>query len=335
MTRRGGGGNDDESSGGGGGGGGGGGNPAARRGRDRRASAIACAAACCAAAAAAPLASSSPAVVAVSARGVGGAVFPPKSGKAAKSSKSSEKVVFGPYDDGGGNAPPAGVFVVVAASGDDAEEERSSSSSSSSFSSSSSSQQFARSRSAGCIDIGRYRSIHDDVIAIASRIRDPAELSHFYGGIVRLVAHDFMDHDVNDTSDPMGSDGCLDWQSLSNAGLSSVWHEGSDLFLLWAARYSDVSWADFWIIAANGVIFETSVGNAKLDLADTFLWGRDDRESCPGSAGRLPSTEGCRQVEGVFLERMGLTWRDAVALLGAHTLGRGHATVCCCCFFAR
>ena len=29
------------------------------------------------------------------------------------------------------------------------------------------------------------------------------------------------------------------------------------------------------------------------------------------------------KVEDVFLNRMGLTWTDAVALLGGHTIGRG------------
>ena len=28
-------------------------------------------------------------------------------------------------------------------------------------------------------------------------------------------------------------------------------------------------------------------------------------------------------MEGVFINRMGLTWTDTVALMGAHTLGRG------------
>ena len=35
---------------------------------------------------------------------------------------------------------------------------------------------------------------------------------------------------------------------------------------------------------------------------------------------------GCDQVENVFIRRMGLGWRDAVALMGAHTIGRGDAS---------
>ena len=38
---------------------------------------------------------------------------------------------------------------------------------------------------------------------------------------------------------------------------------------------------------------------------------------------RLPAASGCDAVEGVFVDRLGLTRTDAVALLGAHTIGRG------------
>lgn len=124
----------------------------------------------------------------------------------------------------------------------------------------------------------------------------------------------------------MGMDGCLDWFSLKNLGLGEVWNDNTPLHHLYEDKYSDISRADFWVIAANAVVKETSVDN-RLDLVDTFYWGREDRDECRGSSSRLPSPESCRQVEAVFLERMGLTWRDAVALLGAHTLGRGHSEV--------
>ena len=132
-----------------------------------------------------------------------------------------------------------------------------------------------------------------------------------------------MDYDANSVDDPMGMDGCLDWGSRTNAGLGSIWDRGSPLRALHEGAHAGVSRADFWVAAANAVVRQTSTGDG-LDLAGTFYWGREERDECPGSADRLPTTESCRQVEGVFLERMGLEWRDAVALLGAHTLGRGH-----------
>jgi hypothetical protein len=85
-----------------------------------------------------------------------------------------------------------------------------------------------------------------------------------------------------------------------------------------------LSRADFWIASANAVIYLTSVNN-ELDLRNTFFWGRETSDICPGSDDRLPTSAGCQEVEGVFLQRMGLSWKDAVALLGAHTLGRGNA----------
>jgi len=159
---------------------------------------------------------------------------------------------------------------------------------------------------------------------IADQVDNDIDRSHLLGGILRLAAHDFMDYDQNNHADPMGMDGCLDWNSSNNAGLNSIWNEHSALFHLHQNKYSDISRPDFWVMAANAVVHLTSVNQA-LDLKPTFFWGRIEADECPGSAARLPSTESCQQVEGVFLDRMGMKWKDAVALLGAHTMGRAHS----------
>ena len=187
------------------------------------------------------------------------------------------------------------------------------------------SAQSSSSSTAGCIDVERYYTIHEDIDFIAANIDTDEERSHFFGGIVRLAAHDFMDYDQGD-EDPMGMDGCLDWLSPMNAGLNSIWNFYTPLYRLYEEKYSDISRPDFWVIAANAVILLTSVDNA-LDLQNTFYWGRRERDECDGSASRLPSTQNCQQVEGVFLDRMGMKWKDAVALLGAHVLGRGNREV--------
>ena len=179
-----------------------------------------------------------------------------------------------------------------------------------------------------CLNINTYNEIDNDINDIKNSILNAKDRSHFLGGIVRLAAHDFMDYNRN-SNDRMGSDGCFDRSHPANAGLpEDVWCSTCWLTILYETKYkSFVSRADFWIISANAVIRQTSVDNA-LDLRDTFVWGRQDRDSCPGSGERLPTPAGCDQVENVFIQRMGLGWRDAVALMGAHTIGRADREVC-------
>ncbi|KAL3788224.1 hypothetical protein HJC23_004691 [Cyclotella cryptica] len=182
---------------------------------------------------------------------------------------------------------------------------------------------FASSASA-CFDKATYYGIDKDVEAIASSLDNEDDLIHFYGGIVRMVAHDFMDYDRNSDT-PMGSDGCIDWGHDANRGFwGSIWCDGCDLTKVYHEKYGHLSKADFWIASANAVIRNLSVDKS-LDLVDTFLWGRRDADSCQGQGDRIPMGSGCREVQDVFLDAMGLTWRDSVALLGAHTIGKAHS----------
>lgn len=134
---------------------------------------------------------------------------------------------------------------------------------------------------------------------------------------MRLAAHDFMDFDRS-ASVLGGADGCIDFNAGINGGLGDVWCDGCPLKRLYDRNYSFMSRSDFWVAAANGSIKAT----ASSPYDPPFRWGRTDQNSCPESADRLPLDTGCDQVEGVFLTRMGLSWVDATALLGAHTLGR-------------
>lgn len=176
-----------------------------------------------------------------------------------------------------------------------------------------------------CFSVEVYDSIDRDIDEIKVNISDEATRSHFLGGIVRLVAHDFMDYDKND-ADKMGPDGCFDDMDDANMGLDTIWCEDCELTKLYEEKYSHLSRADFWIASAQAVIRQTSINNS-LDLKDKFQWGRKDTDSCPGSADRLPTPSGCQSIQQVFLTRMGLDWKDAVALMGAHTLGRGNREV--------
>ena len=136
-----------------------------------------------------------------------------------------------------------------------------------------------------------------------------------------------MDFDIN-ADDQLGSDGCLDFTNGANVGLPDLWCDDATACpfkALYDEAYASImSRADFWVAAANAVIFNSSPlrnNSPQLDLP--FRWGRVDSDDCPNSSSRIPEPGGCNDVEDAFITRMGLTWTDAVALLGAHTLGRG------------
>ncbi|KAL7547009.1 hypothetical protein ACHAWF_010331 [Thalassiosira exigua] len=175
-----------------------------------------------------------------------------------------------------------------------------------------------------CLSEQTYDAIHEDIVELSAAFPDDVSRAHILGGIVRLAAHDFMD--FNQTSaDFMGADGCIDMGHPSNAGLpEDIWCPTCDLRVIYESKYLSMSKADFWIAAANAVIKLTSSDG--LDLKSTFLWGRTDAVDCVDSATRLPAASSCTEVKEVFLDRMGLSWTDAVALIGAHTLGRGSAS---------
>ena len=139
-------------------------------------------------------------------------------------------------------------------------------------------------------------------------------------GIVRLVAHDFMDFDRAQNVKG-GSDGCIDFTASANKGLELVWCDNPNvcpLKSLYTSAYASMSRADFWVAAGNAAIRATSINR----FVPPFKWGRVDRDTCPESTSRLPGDIECSEVEAVFLTRMGLSWTDATALLGAHSLGR-------------
>jgi hypothetical protein len=132
---------------------------------------------------------------------------------------------------------------------------------------------------------------------------------------------DFMDFNRHEDV-KMGSDGCIDWDHHDNKGLwGSIWcDDGScELTNAYYKKFSHMSKADYWIASANAVIRQLSVDQS-LDLVDTFLWGREDAGSCDDQGDRIPTGTGCREIQDTLLDAMGLSWRDAAALLGAHTM---------------
>lgn len=174
-----------------------------------------------------------------------------------------------------------------------------------------------------CLTTSVMEDLKSDLEELSQAITNDGDRGHFLGGIVRLAAHDFMDYDMNVPDELGGSDGCLDLAAPPNAGLSDVWCNDQNLCPykgLFDETYSQyMSMADFWVAGATMVVEFSSVVDAPI----LFRYGRPDSNNCPSSSSRLPADDGCTAVEGVFIDRMGLSWTDAVALMGAHTLGRG------------
>ncbi|KAK1749297.1 heme-dependent peroxidase [Skeletonema marinoi] len=172
----------------------------------------------------------------------------------------------------------------------------------------------------GCVSREELINLEFEVEDLLDNLMNPFEKSFHLGGIIRLVAHDFMDFDMH-ASNQMGADGCLNWDHKNNRGLREIWHPGTPWYDLKQTKHPNMSNPDFWIACAMLVIKLASGG--KHDMVHTFLWGRQEASSCSGSGDRLPKGESCKDNQEVFIDRMGLTWKDATALLGAHTVGRG------------
>lgn len=149
------------------------------------------------------------------------------------------------------------------------------------------------------------------------------------GCVLRMAGHDFMDF----ANGQGGSDACTDMEDPENAGLPqclSTGEHGKSLQDVYQQICHVVSLADFLVIAAEAVIASTrarheaaTAGAPPLDLRSQFKFGRRTASSCDFAVGRLPDPErGCVAVDETFVQRMGLSWSQAAALMGVHTLGR-------------
>ena len=160
-----------------------------------------------------------------------------------------------------------------------------------------------------------YSAIETAIADSNPRNTPREERGDMVGGIVRLSFHDAGEFDQT-TADALGPDGCVDLTKGDNAGLAAVI---ADLDGMWAPFCDIISKADFWVLAAKVSVEVTAV----MDYEVPFRYGRTTAAECGYDGDRLPAAEGgAEEIERVFVTAMGLTFRDAVALLGAHTLGR-------------
>jgi len=149
------------------------------------------------------------------------------------------------------------------------------------------------------------------------------------GCVLRLAGHDFMDYKDGEG----GSDGCIDLHDADNNGLAECLHEGefgASVANSYDQFCTQVSLADFIVIAAEAVmgvsrqhVLDEDSSREAMDFRSKFKYGRTTALNCEFAEGRLPNPEdSCTAVKETFVTSMGLSWEQAAALMGVHTLGR-------------
>jgi peroxiredoxin len=163
------------------------------------------------------------------------------------------------------------------------------------------------------LTVQEYEAIRRAVVAAAPPSSNFNALIDYYGGIVRLAFHDAGTYTA--LTNLYGPNGCLNFADPGNGGLQNVINMIEPIY----QRYKTIlSRADFWVVAAFAIVKQA--GGPDMP----FQWGRVDCvPPTTKPTGLLPNPQtGWQPVFDVFVTRMGLTVRDTVALLGAHTLGR-------------
>eukprot|EP01038_Epipyxis_sp_PR26KG_P006764 gene6765-9266_t len=162
---------------------------------------------------------------------------------------------------------------------------------------------------------------------LSNSIVDIKIRAHLFGASVRIVWHDAGEYDMNQ-QDLSGPDGCLS-NRVHNAGL---WENDSPIIQYVEPIYQmfcdKISRADFWVLWGKIVLeYADQTKYLQINKLISFQYGRSDRSGdCMDGYGRLPSAQGnLTTIKQVFINRLGLTLKDAVTLMGAHCLGNVHA----------
>jgi len=149
------------------------------------------------------------------------------------------------------------------------------------------------------------------------------------GCVVRLVGHDFMD--FNPKSSGTGADACIDFEDPDNKGLKSCLLDDNTpegvpaVQGMWQKFCTEVSLADFFVITAEALIGKTLPNNQrwlKDAMKKQFQFGRKTGVTCNNNMVLPNPEESCDAVDKNFRQSLGLTWTQATALMGVHTLGR-------------
>jgi hypothetical protein len=152
------------------------------------------------------------------------------------------------------------------------------------------------------------------------------------GALVRLPFHDAVGGGRPNSKG--GANGCIDWSFAGNNGLQEVTTTLNNTYM--SGGFSELlSRADFWVLAGNtAVLIASTLPSGKIPegglpipqsaLELPFRYGREDDASCNGvDAAFLPAVQmGYAGTAAIFTTRIGMTPKQLVAVMGAHTLGR-------------
>merc|ERR1740129_1121545 len=119
--------------------------------------------------------------------------------------------------------------------------------------------------------------------------------------------------------DNLGLKGCM-LQSIVERDSVNI-----SLESMWQDFCTQVSAADFFVIAAEALIEATVPADRRAAwgqaFAQNFRFGRQTQFDCHPEPLPNPAFS-CDAVEENFIDRLGLSWTQAAALMGVHTLGR-------------
>lgn len=164
---------------------------------------------------------------------------------------------------------------------------------------------------------------------------NPCALGDAIGPLVRLPFHDAIGG--GRPSGKGGANGCIDFSAPGNSGLQAAVGNLSAAFDA-GGLGALMSRADFFVLAGNVALRVASTlpkgrspdGGLPVPAAPLlapFRYGREDDASCDGvDAAFLPGPGlSYAQMAAVFCARVGMTPRQLVAIMGAHSLGRARA----------
>lgn len=151
------------------------------------------------------------------------------------------------------------------------------------------------------------------------------------GALVRLVFHDAVGNG--------GPNGCIDWQVADHNGLQTIVGQLDDLYTKKNYSALGLSKADLWVLAGNTAVeYASQYSGGQVPVCGAlaclntvpdpkglvlpFSYGRVDAVSC-NDTGLLPNPGFTwAKTKALFGGRFNMSVPEAVAILGAHSLGR-------------